>query len=200
MTEGRNNWSKVSGGKCHLADGTLAQVGFQNAYPALLVRQGDVDELIQTAGSQDGRVDDVWPVGGSDNKDVLLTGHSIHLGQDLVDNAVGCSAAISHVATAGFSYGVQLIEEENAGGCLTSLGARKTKEICENLLDQHFPPLRDFLFDCKVLALSKISLTLASDSPNHMVSSSGPLMEMKFAWHSLAMALASRVFPQPGGP
>ncbi|CAN7974760.1 unnamed protein product, partial [Ixodes persulcatus] len=38
--------------------------------------------------------------------------------------------------------------------------------------------------------LSKTSRTLASDSPNHMVSSSGPLIEMKLAWHSLAMALA----------
>jgi hypothetical protein len=43
-------------------------------------------------------------------------------------------------------------------------------------------------------------LTLASDSPNHMVSSSGPLTLMKLAWHSLAMALASSVLPQPGGP
>lgn len=50
------------------------------------------------------------------------------------------------------------------------------------------------------LTLSNTSLTLASDSPNHMVSISGPLMDTKFAWHSLAMALASRVFPQPGGP
>ena len=50
------------------------------------------------------------------------------------------------------------------------------------------------------LALSNTSRTFASDSPNHMVSSSGPLMEMKLAWHSLAMALASRVLPQPGGP
>lgn len=52
----------------------------------------------------------------------------------------------------------------------------------------------------ETLTLSKISRTLASDSPNHMVSNSGPLMEMKFAWHSLAMALASSVLPQPGGP
>eukprot|EP01139_Manchomonas_bermudensis_P001219 Amastigsp_a1520_219.p7 type:complete len:104 gc:universal Amastigsp_a1520_219:1897-1586(-) len=49
-------------------------------------------------------------------------------------------------------------------------------------------------------ALSNSSRTLASDSPNHMVSSSGPFTEMKFAWHSLAMALARRVLPQPGGP
>jgi len=50
------------------------------------------------------------------------------------------------------------------------------------------------------LTLSKMSRTLASDSPNHIVSSSGPLIEMKFAWHSFAMAFASSVLPQPGGP
>ena len=49
-------------------------------------------------------------------------------------------------------------------------------------------------------AFSKTSRTLASDSPNHMVSSSGPLMEMKFDWHSLATAFAMSVLPQPGGP
>lgn len=48
--------------------------------------------------------------------------------------------------------------------------------------------------------LSNTSRTLASDSPNHIVSNSGPFTEMKFAWHSLAMALARRVLPQPGGP
>lgn len=50
------------------------------------------------------------------------------------------------------------------------------------------------------LALSKISRTLDSDSPNHMVSSSGPLMLMKLALHSFATALAKSVLPHPGGP
>ncbi|RNA33076.1 ribosome biogenesis atpase rix7 [Brachionus plicatilis] len=50
------------------------------------------------------------------------------------------------------------------------------------------------------LALSNTSRTFASDSPNHMVNNSGPLIDIKLAWHSLAMALASRVLPQPGGP
>ena len=49
-------------------------------------------------------------------------------------------------------------------------------------------------------AFSKTSRTLASDSPNHMVSSSGPLIEMKFDWHSFATAFAMSVLPQPGGP
>lgn len=56
------------------------------------------------------------------------------------------------------------------------------------------------VFPCSALTFSNTSLTLASDSPNHMVSISGPLMETKFAWHSLAMAFARSVFPQPGGP
>lgn len=106
---------------CHLADRTLAKVGLQDADPALLVRQGDVDELIQTARSQDGRINDVWSVCGSNDEDVLLARHSIHLSQNLVDDTVGCAATISNVATTGFSYGVQLIKEENAWCCLTSL-------------------------------------------------------------------------------
>ncbi len=47
----------------------------------------------------------------------------------------------------------------------------------------------------EALALSKISLTLASLSPNHIVRSSGPLIEIKFAEHSLATAFASKVLP-----
>lgn len=49
-------------------------------------------------------------------------------------------------------------------------------------------------------ALSNISRTFDSDSPNHIVNNSGPLMDMKLAEHSLATALASSVLPHPGGP
>ena len=49
-------------------------------------------------------------------------------------------------------------------------------------------------------ALSKTSLTFASDSPKYIVKSSGPLIDIKLAEHSLATALARRVLPHPGGP
>src|SRR6059058_3309154 len=39
-----------------------------------------------------------------------------------------------------------------------------------------------------------------SDSPTHLLKSSGPLMEMKLASLSVATALASMVLPHPGGP
>ena len=37
---------------------------------------------------QDSGVNDVWPVGGSDDEDVLLAAHPVHLSEDLVDDSV----------------------------------------------------------------------------------------------------------------
>ncbi len=49
-------------------------------------------------------------------------------------------------------------------------------------------------------AFLNISLIAFSDSPTHLENNWGPLMLMKFAADSLAIALAMRVFPVPGGP
>lgn len=74
-------------------------------------------------------------------------------------------------------------------------------------MEQQLLPIKKYSFkivqgikNIVVLTLSKISRTLASDSPNHIVKSSGPFTDMKLAWHSLAIALANKVLPQPGGP
>ncbi len=58
---------------------------------------------------------------------------------------------------------------------------------------------------CRVTTVRVVTSTICSaikghDLPNHMVSSSGPLTEMKLAWHSLAIAFASSVLPQPAHP
>ena len=52
--------------------------------------------------------------------------------------------------------------------------------------------------DC--LAFLKTSRIAFSDSPTHFEISSGPLMVMKLALASLAIALAIRVLPVPGAP
>ena len=49
-------------------------------------------------------------------------------------------------------------------------------------------------------AFLKISLTCFSDSPTHLLNTSGPFTEMKFASASVATALASIVLPVPDGP
>ena len=49
-------------------------------------------------------------------------------------------------------------------------------------------------------ARAKRVRTARSLSPTYLLSSSGPLMEMKFALASFAVALATSVLPHPGGP
>ena len=46
----------------------LAQTSLQDLRAALLVGQRDVDELIKSAGSLDGEVYDIRPVGGTDDE------------------------------------------------------------------------------------------------------------------------------------
>ena len=50
------------------------------------------------------------------------------------------------------------------------------------------------------LARLKSWRTAFSDSPTYLFRSSGPLIEIKFALDSLLTALATKVFPHPGGP
>ena len=50
------------------------------------------------------------------------------------------------------------------------------------------------------LALANSVRTARSDSPTYLFSSSGPLMLMKLALASFAVAFATSVLPQPGGP
>ena len=50
------------------------------------------------------------------------------------------------------------------------------------------------------LARAKSVRTARSLSPTYLFKSSGPLMLMKFAFASFAVAFATSVLPQPGGP
>lgn len=52
----------------------------KNRDSRILVGEGDVDELVESAWSEEGGVDLVGSVGRSDDKDVLLGAHSVHLG------------------------------------------------------------------------------------------------------------------------
>lgn len=108
----------------NLGNWRLPEVGLEDGHTGFLIWQWDIDKLVQTARPEDGRVDNIWSVSGTNDKHVLLAGHAIHLSQDLVNDTVGCSTAITHTSTTGFSNGVQLIKEEHAGGSLTSLGKK----------------------------------------------------------------------------
>ena len=59
---------------------------------------------------------------------------------------------------------------------------------------------KKMILGAAVLPFRKTSRIAFSDSPTHLLKSSGPLIEMKFASLSVATDRASMVFPQPGGP
>ena len=50
------------------------------------------------------------------------------------------------------------------------------------------------------LALINNDLIALSLSPTYLFNNSGPLIEIKLAFASLATAFANNVFPHPGGP
>ena len=62
-----------------------------------------------------GRVDNVGPVGGSDDEDVLLAAHPVHLSEDLVDDSVRGSSSIPAGSSPGLGNTVQLIKEQDTG-------------------------------------------------------------------------------------
>lgn len=64
------------------------------------------------------------PVGGADDEHRLLGVHAVHLGQQLVEHAVGGAAGVAAAGSALHRDRVQLVEEEHAGRGLAGLRGR----------------------------------------------------------------------------
>jgi len=91
----------------------LSENGLEDVSSGTLVREGDVDELIETTRSDEGFIKDVGSISSSDEEEVLLGTGTIHLGQELVKHSVSGSAAAG-ATSSGSSNRVKLIEEEDA--------------------------------------------------------------------------------------
>lgn len=63
---------KMTAGWLYLSNWRFTKVGLEDLDAGFVVRQWDVDELIKTAWTQDGRVNDVRSIGGSNDEDILL--------------------------------------------------------------------------------------------------------------------------------
>ena len=90
--------------------GTLSQIGLEYVDTRSLVRQWDVDQLIETARSDEGLVEDIWSISGSDEEQILLLSGTVHLGQKLVKHSV-TSSATACSRTTSCANRIQLIEK-----------------------------------------------------------------------------------------
>ena len=100
------------GGQGHAAD-----VHLQDLAAAGLVGRADGEPAVEPPRAQQGRVEDLGPVGGAEHDHVLGAGEAVHLGQDLVEGLLALVvAADAEGPAAGPADGVQLVDEDDRRG------------------------------------------------------------------------------------
>ena len=93
----------------------------QDGLSSLDVRVSDRDLTVETAGTQERRVEDVGTVGGGDHDDAEVRGKSVHLDQQLVEGLLTLIVAAAETRASLTSYSVDFIYEYYTGRVLLSL-------------------------------------------------------------------------------
>ena len=99
----------------------LFGVDFQDLLAALEVGQLHGHPAVKATGAGEGRVQRLRAVGGGQNDDAVVVLKAIHLGQQLVQGLLPLVVAAVLAAVALLANGVDLINEDDAGGFLLGL-------------------------------------------------------------------------------
>ena len=98
-----------------------AGVDLEDLLAALAVGAVDDDLAVEAAGPQQRRVEDVGPVGGGDQDDVVLHLEAVHLDEELVQGLLALVVTAAHAGAAVAADGVDLVHEDDAGRVLLGL-------------------------------------------------------------------------------
>ena len=98
-----------------------ARVDLEDLGAALAVGAVDDDLAVEAAGTQQRRVEDVGPVGGGDQDDVVLHLEAVHLDEQLVERLLALVVAAAEPGAAVAPDGVDLVHEDDAGAVLLGL-------------------------------------------------------------------------------
>ena len=104
-----------------LGDRLAARVHLEDLPAAGAVRPVDDDLTVEAARPQQRRVEDVGPVGGGDEDDVVLHLEAVHLDEQLVERLLALVVAAAHAGAAVTADGVDLVDEDDAGRVLLGL-------------------------------------------------------------------------------
>ena len=99
----------------------LFGVNFQNLFAALQVGQLDGNAAVKAAGAGQSRVQRLRTVGGCQNDDAVVAFKAVHLGEQLVQGLFALIVAAVLAAVALLADGVDLVNEDDAGGFLLGL-------------------------------------------------------------------------------
>ena len=94
---------------------------FQNLLAADHVRIGHHHLAVETAGTQQRRVEHVGAVGGGDQNDAFIGFEAIHLDEQLVQRLLAFVVAAAEASATVAADGVDLVDEDDAGRVLLGL-------------------------------------------------------------------------------
>ena len=114
-------WPASASRSICLGQRLAAGVDLEDLLAAVAVGAVDDDLAVEAAGAQQRRVEDVGPVGGGDQDDVVLHLEAVHLDQELVQGLLALVVAAAHAGAAVAADGVDLVHEDDAGGVLLRL-------------------------------------------------------------------------------
>ena len=95
-------------------------VDLEDGLAAGEVGQLDGDAAVKAAGAQQGRVEGLGAVGGGQDDDALVVVEAVHLGEQLVQGLLALVVGVEG-AVAPLAHGVDLVDEDDAGGLLVCL-------------------------------------------------------------------------------
>ena len=98
-----------------------AGVDLEDARAALAVGAVHHDLAVEATGAQQRGVEDVGPVGGRDEDDVVLHLEAVHLDEQLVERLLALVVTAAEAGAAVAADGVDLVHEDDAGGVLLGL-------------------------------------------------------------------------------
>ncbi len=98
-----------------------ARVDLEDLRAALAVGTVDDDLAVEAPGAQEGGVEDVGPVGGGDEDDVVLHLEAVHLDEQLVERLLALVVPAAEAGAAVATDGVDLVHEDDAGRVLLGL-------------------------------------------------------------------------------
>ena len=115
----------------------LAAWDFQNLFPSPDVRPRHDDLPVEPSGAEEGRVENVGAVGGRHDYDALVRFEPVHLYEELVERLLPFVVSAAEPRTAVTPYGVELVDEYDAGGVALGLNEEVPHAGCADA-DEHF--------------------------------------------------------------
>lgn len=113
----------------------------QNFLTAFDIRQADGDVAVETARTHQRRVQNVRTVGGRNDHNAVVVGHTVHFHQQLVQGLLAFVIAAAHAGTALAAHGIDFVNEQNAG-CILLGVAEHVTDTAGTGADEHFHKVR----------------------------------------------------------